>query len=246
MFPLWLTDRGAAVSFGVVALMLTLAARPIGRVLGLSSATVEGQFWWGGVLFLVVGRLAHIVVASPALLVDPLVVVRFTDAIAPIPGALVALAFLRWRGARAEGADRDALWAIAVAGLAIAAAAYDLACPLRASCHGTVSWLPFAFPMNGLVESRLATPVLEGVALLVLLAVAVRLVERWGAGVAGWALLASLAGTRLALMPVSAAAPGVPDAVALAIVTAASVGLAVRAAFASVGPLEPPGASPGD
>ena len=228
MFPEWITDRGAAVSFGVVALVLMFAVGPVARVLRVPGALVDEQWWWGGATFLIVARVAAVALAAPSLVLDPLVVVRFTDDLAPIPGVIAALA-VTWLRTRRR-AEAAAAWCAAVAGLTIAAAAYDLACPLRQGCHGAPGGGPFAFPMHGLTEPRIPTPFIEGVLLLVILAAAVRLLDRWDAGRVGWALLAAVAGTRLALSPISARAFDAPEAAVLAVAVLASTGMAVRGA----------------
>ncbi|MGE3855549.1 MAG: hypothetical protein AB7G21_01180 [Dehalococcoidia bacterium] len=214
MFPEWLTDRGAAVSFGVVAVVLMLATGPVSRALRVPSSVVDGQWWWGGGAFLVVARVAAVAVAAPSLVLDPMVLVRFTDDLWPVPGALAALGVMAWR-ARRE-AEVATAWAASVVGLAITLAAWDFACPLRGGCHGAPASGPFAFPMGGLTESRLATPFIEGIVVLVLLAATLRVLDRWDAATAGWALLVALAGTRLALMPLTAGGLEVVDAMLLA------------------------------
>lgn len=230
MFPEWLTDRSAAVSFGVVALVLTGAVGPVARALRLPPSVVEGQWWWGGVVFLVVARVASVAMASPGLVLDPMVLVRFTDDLWPLPGAVAALGVAGWRIRRARaGIEAGAAWLASVAGLTVALAAYDLACPLR-GCQGVPASGAFAFPMGGLTESRLATPFLEGVVLLAVMALALRLLDRWDAGTAGWALLALVAGTRLAFMPLTASGVDVIDAVLLAAGVLAGGAMAARGA----------------
>lgn len=242
MFPEWLTDRGAAVSFGVVALVLMGAIGPVARALRLPSSTVEAQWWWGGIAFLVVARAAAVAAGSPALLLDPMVLVRFTDDLWPVPGAIAALAVSWWRLRGAWGSvEAGAAWAASVAGLAVALAAYDLACPVR-GCQGTPASGPFAFPMDGLTGSRLATPFLEGIVLLVVVAFVLRLLDRWDAATTGWALLALLAGTRLAFMPLTAGGVQVVDAALLVAGVLAAAGFTVRGAR---GRLTRPEASPG-
>lgn len=233
MFPEWLTDRGAAVSFGVVAVALMLATGPVARALRVPSGVVDGQWWWGGGVFLVVARVAAVAVAAPSLVLDPMVLVRFTDDLWPVPGAIAALGVMWWR-ARRE-AEAAAAWAASVIWLAVALAAYDLACPLRGGCHGAPASGPFAFPMGGLTEPRLATPFIEGIVVLVLLAATLRLLDRWDAATVGWALLAGLAATRLALMPFTAGGLDVVDAVLLAGGVLAGVAMALRGARAGRG-----------
>lgn len=230
MFPEWITDRGAAVSFGVVALVLMFAVGPVARALRVPGALVDEQWWWGGAVFLVVARVTAVALAAPSLILDPMVVVRFTDDLAPIPGALAALA-VTWLRTRRR-AEAAAAWAAAVAGLTIAAAAYGLACPLREACHGAPGGGPFAFPMHGLTEPRFATPFMEGVLLLLVLAAALRLLDRWDVGRVGWALLAGAAGTRLALMPITARGFDAPEAAVLVVAVLAGVGMAARTARA--------------
>lgn len=242
MFPEWLTDRGAAASFGVVALVLMGAIGPVARALRLPASAVEGQWWWGGIAFLVVARVAAVAAASPGLLLDPMVLVRFTDDLWPVPGALAALAVGWWRLRGAwSSVEAGAAWAASMAGLAVALATYDLACPVR-GCQGTPAPGPFAFPMGGLTEPRLATPFIEGIVLLAVIALALRLLDRWDAATAGWALLALVAGTHLAFMPLTAAGVDVFDAGLLAAGALAGAGMTVRGAR---GRLTRPEASPG-
>ncbi|MEI7926028.1 MAG: hypothetical protein WCI61_07590, partial [Chloroflexota bacterium] len=90
--------------------------------------------------------------------------------------------------------------------------------------------------MHGLAEPRLATPFIEGIVLLCVLAAALRLLERWDARTTGWALLAMLTATRLLLMPLTAAGVDVLDAAALAITAAVSLALVARGARTATTP----------
>ncbi len=236
MFPEWLVDRGAAASFGVVAVVLLLAAVPVARALRVSSDLVEGQWWWGGAAFIVAARVAAVALAAPRLVLDPMVLVRVTDDLWPLAGALAAVGVTSWRARGLAGIEAGAAWAATVAGLAIAATTYDLVCPLRAGCAGAPSSLPLAFPMHGLAEPRLATPFIEGIVLLCVLAAALRLLERWDARTTGWALLAMLTATRLLLMPLTAAGVDVLEAAVLAVTTAISLALVARGARTATAP----------
>jgi hypothetical protein len=225
--PVWIVERGEAVSFLVVALVLIVAIWPVARTIGAPARLVEERFWWGGLIFIVAGRLAYVAAATPDLLLDLMVVVRFTDGIEPLAGGAAALVWVAWR---VRGTPEAGLaWATTAAGLTLAAAAYALTCPLRGACFGTTAPEPLGFPMHGLVEPRLATPVIEGIALLFILAIAVRLAATWSPARLGWTLLAALAATRLTLMPLTAAGIEAIPALLLAAVVLASTAAAWRA-----------------
>lgn len=225
--PVWIVERGEAVSFLVVALVLIVSIWPVARTIGAPARLVEERFWWGGLIFIVAGRIAYVAAATPDLLLDLMVVVRFTDGIEPLAGGAATLAWVAWRS---RGTPEAGLaWVAAAAGLTLAAAAYALACPLRGACFGVTAPEPLGFPMHGLVEPRLATPVIEGIALLLILALAVRLAVTWSPARLGWALLGALATTRLALMPVSAAGIEAIPALVLAATILASTAAAWRA-----------------
>ncbi len=230
--PTWIVERGEAVSFLVVVVVLALSMRPVARAYGLSPRIVEEHYWWGGIAFLIIGRLAFLAEASADLLLDVMVVIRFTDGIAPVIGGTAALAWVLWRG---RGTGSGAPLAVAVTGLILAAAAYGLACPVRGACFGATAPAPLGFPMHGLLESRLATPAIEGIVLLAILAVAVRLIGRWPLPALAWGLLSALALVRVAMMPLSAAGVDGPTAVALLLAAIVSGGLAWRALRATSG-----------
>ncbi len=241
MFPTWLVDRGEIVSFVLVTLALVLSARVVARVTGSSDGPVEDVYWTGGILFLVVGRLLHVATISPALLTDIPVLIRFPDGIDPLGGATAALAWALWKS---RGAADAPLWAAAVAGMVLAAATYDLSCFAREACYGIPAPAPFGFPMHGLAESRLPTPLIEGALLLALLGVATQRLNRWPVARLGWGLLASLALVRLAMLPLTVQGVAPLDAGVLAAVVVVSAGLAARRSFTRpVSATEPPGAS---
>lgn len=225
MVPAWLVDRGAAASFIVVAAALAVSARFVARLTGASPRRVEDAYWAAGVLFLVAGRIAFLATNSPALVTDLAVLIRFTDGLEPTAGALAALGWALWRSR--GGADGD-LWAACVAGLALATATYDLACPVRASCYGITASPPLGFLMHGLSEPRLPTPLIEGAALLIVLGAMTHLLERWTARRVAWALLAALVVTRLATLPISVQGAPLAEAVTLGAVALLAAGLAIR------------------
>lgn len=225
MISTWLIERGEAASFILVTVALAISARLIARVTGASSRLVEDAYWTGGLLFLVVGRLAFVATNSPGLLTDVAVLIRFTDGLDPLGGAAAALGWSLWRS---RGGANGPLWAASVAGVVLAAAIYDLACPLRSSCYGITATPPLGFSMHGLSESRLPTPVIEGAVLLSLLGITARLLDRWNARRVAWALLASLIVTRLAILPLTVQGLSLVDALLLAIAALAAVGFALR------------------
>ena len=220
-----MVDRGEAASFFFVTVVLVLSVRLIGRVTGAAPRRIEDVYWWGGIFFLVVGRLAYVASSSPGLLTDLAVLVRFTDGLDPIAGAAAGLAWAMWKsgGGRTDGS----LWVASVVGLVLAAVAYDLTCSVRASCYGVPASGPLGFPMHGLAEPRMPTPVFEGVVLLVLLGVTVRLLDRWDAGRAGWALLAAASLTRLAALPLTVQGLELSQALVLLIAATVAAGLAI-------------------
>lgn len=212
MFPAWVVERGEALSFLLVVVLLMLSARIVARVLGVTSRLVDDQVFWGILIFLIAGRLTHVALTTPALLADPMVVIRFTDGLQPLAGAAGVLAWSWWRGRSRQ--SFGAHWGVAACGLVIASVAYDLGCPIREACMGTTAPAPWGIPLHGLTEPRLPTPLIEAIVLLLVLAVAVRVYGRWRPARMGWALLAALATTRLMLTPLSA---GGADAVVMAI-----------------------------
>jgi len=229
MLPEWWLDRGEVVSFVVVILMLVLSARAVARTLGVSSGVVEDQFWWGGLAFLVMGRLGYVMLATPELLLDVVVLIRFADGVDPVVGAAASLVVIAWRG-RGEGRPELAMRGlVAVVGLMLASVAYGLACPLREACFGATTSTPWGFPMHGLAEPRFATPLIESVVLLAVLAVTVRYVGRLSMERMGWGLLAALAVVRVAMMPISASGVDVAYALVLLVVAVGSGLLAWKA-----------------
>ena len=229
MLPTWLVDRGEVVSFVLVTLALVLSARVVARVTGSSEGAVEDVYWTGGILFLVVGRLLHLATISPTLLTDLPLLIRFPDGVDPLGGAVAALAWALWRS---RGASDASLWTAAVAGVAIAAVSYDLSCFAREACYGIPAPAPVGFPMHGLAESRLPTLLIEGALMLAILGLVTQRLDRWPVARLGWALLASLALVRLAMLPLTV--PGVTpvDAILLAVVALAATGLAARPSLA--------------
>lgn len=236
MMPTWLIERGEAVSFMLVAVALAISARFIARLTGASPRLVEDAYWTGGLLFLVVGRIAFVATNSSGLVTDVAVLIRFTDGIDPLAGALAALGWSLWRS---RGGVDGPLWAASVAGLVLAAAIYDLACPMRASCYGITAPSPLGFSMHGLTEPRLPTPVIEGAVLLILLGLMTRLLERWTAQRVAWALLASLILTRLVMLPLTVPGLSAEDALILGLAALVAAGLAIRSRPTSV--VSPPG-----
>jgi hypothetical protein len=234
MLPTWLIERGETASFIVVTVALAISARLIARITGASPRFVEDAYWMGGLLFLVVGRLAFVAKTSPGLVTDVAVLIRFTDGIDPIGGALAALGWSLWRS---RGAVSGPLWAASVAGLVLAAAIYDLACPVRASCYGIAATPPLGFSMHGLTEPRLPTPVIEGAVLLALLGIMVRLLDRWTAQRVAWALLASLIVTRLAILPLTVEGVPLAGALILGAVALVAAALALRSTSECAAPL---------
>jgi len=229
MLPEWWLDRGEVVSFAVVIVVLVLSARVVARALGVSAGVVEDQFWWGGLAFLVAGRLGYVALATPELLLDVVVLIRFADGVDPVVGAAASLGVIAWRG-RGEGRSELAMRGlVAVVGLMLASVAYGLACPLREACFGATTSTPWGFPMHGLAEPRFATPLIESVLLLAVLAVMVRYVGRWSMERTGWALLAALVVVRVAMMPISASGVDVAFAFLLLVVAMGSAVLAWRA-----------------
>jgi hypothetical protein len=226
MFPTWLVERGEAVSFMLVVSVLLLTARVVARALGTRAGLVDDQFWWGALAFIVVGRLVEVAVASPALLLDPMVAIRFVDGLHPLGGAAGALGWLWWR---ARGDEADVRWAAAAVGLVLASVTYSLACPLREACFGATAPAPLGIPLHGLAEPRLPTPLIEAVVLLLILSRAVSLAPRWSHARLGWALLAALAATRLVLTPLSAGGVDVLTMAVLAVATVGAAALALRA-----------------
>jgi len=234
MFPTWLVERGEAVSFILVVAVLMLGARVVARALGVRPGLVDDQFWWGALAFIVVGRLVEVALTSPALLLDPMVAIRFPDGVHPLGGAVGALGWLSWRGWRARGDDDidarwEARWAVAAVGLVLASATYSLACPLREACFGTTAPSPLGIPLHGLAEPRLPTPLIEAVVLLLVLSRGVSLATRWPLAQLGWALFAVLATTRLVLTPLSAGGGDLLTIVLLSVAALASTVMAVRA-----------------
>lgn len=234
MLPTWLIERGEAASFVIVTAALAVSARVIARVTGASARLVEDVYWTGALLFLAVGRLAFVATNSPGLITDVAVLIRFTDGVDPLGGALAALG---WSLRKSRGGLDGPLWASSVAGLVLAAAVYDLACPVRASCYGIAVTPPLGFSMHGLAEPRLPTPVIEAAVLLVLLGIMTRLLERWTAQRVAWALLTSLIVTRLAALPLTV--QGVPpvDAVILSVAALVTAFLAMRSTRERAAPL---------
>jgi prolipoprotein diacylglyceryltransferase len=226
----FLRPRGEYVSLFVVAGLLVLAVRPTSELLALPRDRLGDLFWYGGLAFVVAGRVAFLAVEAPASLLDPLVLIRIQGGIAPLAGAIAALAVTSWRARR--DLEASGRWlAAGAAGLAIAALGYDLACPLRDACFGAQAPPPLGFRMSGLADTRLATPLLEAAALLVVLAGTVRWLPRLAPGAAALGLLAALALLRAAFTPLSVR--GLDAAgVETALLVAAGVALTVAAIVA--------------
>ncbi|MDA0815590.1 MAG: prolipoprotein diacylglyceryl transferase [Chloroflexi bacterium] len=249
MFPVWAVERGEALSFALVAVVLLLSSRIIARAMGVAPRLVDDQIFWGILVFVISGRLAHMALTTPVLLADPMVVIRFTDGLQPLAGATGVLAWSWWRGrlVRAFGE----YWAVAACGLVVASIAYDLGCPVREACMGATAPSPWGMPLHGLVEPRLPTPLMDGIVLLVVLAIAVRVDRARQPACLGWTLLAALAAMRLALTPLSAGGFDAPVMAVLAVMVVLSTAMAVRAAHSlpSEGPTassEAPGAPASD
>ncbi len=227
-------ERGELASLGLAALVLWLATPRVAALLALPRERVGSLYWNGALAFVVAGRVGYLLDESPDTLLDPLVAIRVQGGIDPLWGAAAALAVLGWeaRGsseATGEAAGAAARWPLATAwaaGLALAVAAYDLGCPLRDACFGAQAEPPLGFAMSGLADTRLATPAVEGAALLALAGALLLGWARWRPGAAALALLAGVALLRLALAPLSVLGwPGWGvEEVALALVGAAALG----------------------
>ncbi len=210
--PEFIRVRGEALSLLVAALLLAGSARPIADLLGLDRRRVGDLFWNAGAAFVIAGRVAYLVAASPRSLVDALVVIRFWGGIDPIAGVLAAAAAGWWIARRAPALR--APWAAATAlGLAVATVGYDAACVVRDACYGATAPPPLGFRMSGLADTRLATPLVEAAAVLLVLAALLAAWRRLGAAtVAAWTF-AALALLRAALTPASVAGRSAVDAV---------------------------------
>lgn len=161
-----LAPRGEYISLLLVATLLWGAIGPLSRPSGLSQDQVGDLCWYGGVSYVVAGRLGYLVFYSPDGLLDPLVVVRLQGGLVPILGIAAALAWVGWR-ARQGQENRGLGWLAAAAGLlTVAAVAYDLGCVVRDACYGAQAPPPFGFRMSGLSATRLPTPLLEAALLL--------------------------------------------------------------------------------
>ena len=164
--PDWMAVRGEWISLLLVAALLTLAVRPLSRLLELPRDELGDLFWNGALAFVVIGRLVYVAIESPEALTDPLVLIRIQGGIEPIAGIAAAGAVLGWRTRRLP-ADRPIWLGAAAAGFAISVIGYDLACIARDACTGAEAPAPFGFAMSGLSETRVATPLLEAALLLV-------------------------------------------------------------------------------
>lgn len=217
-------ERGELASLGLAAVVLWLATPRVAALLALPRERVGSLYWNGALAFVVAGRVGYLLGESPETLLDPLVAIRVQGGIDPLWGAAAALAVLGWE-ARGE-ATRWPLATAWAAGLALAVAAYDLGCPLRDACFGAQAEPPLGFAMSGLADTRLATPAVEGAALLALVGALLLGWPRWRPGVAALALVAGVSLLRLVFAPLSVLGwPGWGvEEVALALVGAGALG----------------------
>jgi hypothetical protein len=160
--PEWIAVRGEWVSLLLAAAALALSVRPLARLLGLPREALGDLTWYGGIAFVVAGRLAYLAIESPGALTDPLVLVRISGGVEPFAGMLAALAVVAWRTRheRAHSEARATWLAAAAATLVVATATYDLA------CYGAEAPAPLGFAMSDLSDTRLATPLIEASLLL--------------------------------------------------------------------------------
>lgn len=199
-----LRPRGEIVSLMLVALVLWRAVPGLARALAAPERVAGDLAWHAGLAFVVVGRAVYLLAEAPGSLLDPLVVVRVQGGIEPLAGAGAAAAVVLWT-VRDRLEDAWPLVSVASLALLLAVAAYDLACLARDACYGTPAAAPLGFPMGGLAESRVATPLLEGATLLAVAALLLRWWTRLRPGVGALLAVASVALLRAAMTPLGVA-----------------------------------------
>jgi len=215
--------RGEWISLILVATVLALSVHPLSRLLALPRSELGDLFWNAALAFVVVGRLAYLVLESPEALPDPLILIRIQGGIEPFVGLLAVAAVLAWR-TRHDRASTLAWVAAASAGLVIAAVVYDVGCIARDGCTGTEAPAPLGFAMSELSETRIATPLIE--AALVLLAGGALLSSELGVRRGLIALGGFAAAVRVAFTPLSVLgsdALGLESALFVAVAVAAAV-----------------------
>lgn len=238
----FIQDRGEAASAIVVVLALIGAGGAVAALLGVPRRRLSDLWWYGGLSFVIVGRLAFVARGDADSLTDPLVVMRVADGVEPLWGAAAALAVGGFIAMRAAGgvsppAARRALApAVApavtmiAAGLLVSMLAYDLACPLRDACYGRTAPSPLGFRMAALADTRLATSLWEAAALSALLGGLLRSWHELRPGVLAAALLGLLAAVRLVFTPLAVSGwpgwGGEPLVLAL-VVAAAAISIVV-------------------
>ncbi|MSQ42273.1 MAG: hypothetical protein EXR65_04475 [Dehalococcoidia bacterium] len=227
--------RGEYASLLIVAALLAGAVTASAALLGIDRRRLGSLWWYGGVAFVVAGRVAFLARESPRSLLDPLVAIRLQGGIVPLAGvagvAGVAAAGA-WLARHEAPARRVPAFGAAALGLTIAAAGYDVACIARDACAGHVAPAPLGIVMPGLTQARLATPLIEAALLLIaggaLLATAPPVTGAIALGGIAALLHAALAPASVA----GAAALGIEDA-AFAVVGAVLVAAAIAIAVAA-------------
>ena len=219
--------RGEWISLLIIAVALTASVRPLTRMLELPRNEIGDLFWNGSLAFVVVGRLVYVALESPEVLTDPLVLIRIQGGIEPLAGLLGVAAVLAWR-TRHDPASKWKWLAAAAGGLAVLAIVYDLSCVARDACYGATAPAPLGFAMSGLSDTRMATPLIEGAALL--LAAGVLLSSNLGARRSLIALAGVAAIARVAFTPLSVLGPDALglETVLFSLLAIAAAGLAAR------------------
>ena len=228
MLPDAITLRGEMASLFTVALVLLLAVRPVAALCGLDRSLVGDLFWGAGVAFVLVGHVAYLAVIAPGSLIDPFVLIRVQSGIEPLAGAAASSAVWWWFALR-RAAVRAWLAVALASGLVLATVAYDGACVLRDACFGAPAPPPLGFPMAGLADARIATPLVEAAVLLALLAAVVRVWRRLDAFTLAASIIGVLAVVRVAFTPLSVAGRDAVDARTAITLAAGLAALAVAA-----------------
>lgn len=158
--------RDEYVSLMIVAAILAGAVASAAALLAVDRRRLGDLWWYGGIAFVLAGRVAFLAREAPRSLLDPLVAIRVQGGIVPFAGVAAVAAVGAWLARRDPPAQRLAWFAAAALGLVIATVGYDVTCIARDACAGRAAPAPLGMVMPGLTQSRLATPLIEAALLL--------------------------------------------------------------------------------